>query len=131
MSFKPTTLIVCADLDDLQNKKRALIDKYEKTDKFEKWSDYAVELKERLFVFKVINLTTEVLDAIRGYDKVESNHLSEQIANFTTEVNTLCDIDLPLAKDVTPEPQNGPEESEKVEEAPDTKKEQKKNKSNK
>ena len=55
MSFKPTTLIVCADLDDLQNKKRALIDKYEKTDKFEKWSDYAVELKERLFVFKVIN----------------------------------------------------------------------------
>lgn len=119
MTTKPTTLIVCSDLEDLQNKKRALIDKYEKTDKFEKWSDYAVELKNKLYIFKVVNLSTEVLDSIRGYNSVESNHLSEQIINFITEVKTLCDIEVPLAEDTAPEVENAPEASEEVEEAPE------------
>jgi len=122
---KPTTLIVCSDLEDLQIKKRALIDKYEKTDKFEKWSDYAVELKNKLYIFKVVNLSTEVLDAIRGYNKVESNHLSEQIINFITKARELCDIEIPLAEEATPEVENAPEASEEVEEAPEASEEAK------
>jgi len=114
MSLKPNKLIVCANLDDLQTKRREIVSKYEGTSEFVKWSDFAVELKDKLFILKVINMPTGVLDNIRGYNEVEFNHLIAQIENFVKEAEVIGNVAIMTTSEATPEATEAPENKEKV-----------------
>lgn len=105
MSLKPTKLIVCADGEDVRTKRQELVNKYEKTSQFVKWSDTAVELKNKLYIFKVVNVPPTVLDLIRGYDEVEPNHLKLQLESFIKEISEICNISI-----IASEAKKGPSE---------------------
>ena len=125
MSLKPTKLIVCADLSDLQAKRREFVEKYEKTKRFIKWSDNAVELTDKLFIFKVVNIPSTVIDSISGYTEVEMNHLTQQIDNFVKDIAEITNSNSHQSANTSSEATGATEDSEKVEESVDTQEEQK------
>jgi hypothetical protein len=90
MSLKRTILIVKSNPDDLRKAKEELIKKEQEKKQLVKYSDYAVETKAKLFIFKVVPLPRQVLDQIRGYTEVDAADLLTDLEKFVEEVRNVC-----------------------------------------
>ena len=90
MSLKRTILIVKSNPDDLRKAKEDLIKKEQEKKQLVQYSDYAVETKTKLFIFKVVPLPRQVLDQIRGYAEVDAADLLTDLEKFVEEVRNIC-----------------------------------------
>ena len=128
MPLKSTTLIICSDLDDLQQRRSKLVKKYEKSGQLLKWSDNAVETAQTLSIFKVIKLPTEVLDSLKGYNNVEPNYLLPQIYKFIKEIREILGLNDEEIAYTPPEATQAPENDEGMKMDSNTSEEQKNDK---
>lgn len=90
MDLKKTILIAKTTLDDMRAAKEEIIRDAEKKKQLVKYSDNAVETKDKLYIFKTVLLPYQVLDQIRGYAEVQADELLTKLEEFVEEARILC-----------------------------------------
>ncbi|MCK4501211.1 hypothetical protein KAU11_11990 [Candidatus Babeliales bacterium] len=136
---KTRTLIVKTTRAALLEAKQELIAKLEKKGNMVKWSDYAVESKSELFIFKVLSINVDdYLNVLQGYDFVKADEFINELEATVTAVKHLIYPTLPeTPPNPAPEAQNEPPEAEnnengeKVDEGTENDSKDKDNKDNK
>lgn len=122
MPLKRTILIVKSNPDDLRKAKEELIKKEQEKKQLVQYSDYAVETKTKLFIFKVVPLPRQVLDQIRGYAEVEADDLLTDLEKFVEEVRNICQAHTKkpsTPNNSAPQATRSPQKNEKVEDGQD------------
>ena len=91
-------LLVLKDTADKMNKREELIKKHTAKNDLVKWSDYAVETKNCLYVLKVVQFSFPIQE-FAGFDEVEAIEVLKELKRYVLELEGyLC------RNDVAPDP---------------------------
>lgn len=98
-------LLVFKDTSGKMNKREELIKIHTAKNDLIKWSDYAVETKNCLYVLKVIQFSFPIQE-FAGFDEVKASEILEELERNVIELKRYLEIGDKTAPDLSKLPEN-------------------------